>query len=52
MGMALWSGRVLLGKFLKLDGTKYEGEWKNNKAFGFGRFFHIDGDYCNVFLTT
>jgi hypothetical protein len=26
------------------DGARYEGEWKNNKAHGKGKFFHVDGD--------
>lgn len=26
------------------DGAKYEGEWKNNKAHGKGKFYHVDGD--------
>ena len=25
------------------DGAKYEGEWKNNKAHGKGKFWHVDG---------
>lgn len=26
------------------DGAKYEGQWKENKACGYGKFFHVDGD--------
>lgn len=26
------------------DGAKYEGFWKNHKAYGYGTFYHIDGD--------
>ena len=26
------------------DGAKYEGQWRLNKANGFGKFFHVDGD--------
>ncbi len=26
------------------DGAKYEGEWRNNKANGKGKFWHADGD--------
>ena len=27
-----------------LDGSRYEGYWKNNKANGKGRLIHADGD--------
>ena len=27
-----------------LDGSRYEGYWKNNKANGYGRLIHADGD--------
>lgn len=27
------------------DGSKYEGEWVNNKTNGFGRLIHANGDY-------
>ena len=27
-----------------LDGSRYEGYWKNNKANGRGRLIHADGD--------
>ena len=27
-----------------LDGSRYEGYWKNNKANGHGRLIHADGD--------
>ena len=26
------------------DGARYEGEWRNNQANGFGKFWHADGD--------
>ena len=26
------------------DGAKYEGEWRQNKANGTGKFWHADGD--------
>lgn len=26
------------------DGARYEGEWKDNKACGYGKFWHVDGD--------
>ena len=26
------------------DGARYEGQWKQNKAHGKGKFFHVDGD--------
>ena len=26
------------------DKTKYEGEWKNDKANGYGKLVHADGD--------
>ena len=26
------------------DGARYEGEWKENKACGNGKFWHVDGD--------
>lgn len=26
------------------DGAKYEGSWDNDRANGFGKFWHIDGD--------
>lgn len=31
------------------DGARYVGEWKNNKAEGYGTFYHVDGDIC-IFL--
>ena len=27
-----------------LDGSKYEGQWKNGKANGVGKIYHADGD--------
>lgn len=27
-----------------IDGAKYEGEWRYNKACGRGQFYHIEGD--------
>ncbi len=27
------------------DGTKYEGDWKDNSAWGYGKFIHRNGDY-------
>ena len=27
-----------------LDGARYEGYWRTNKASGKGRFIHADGD--------
>jgi len=27
------------------DGSLYEGFWKDNLAFGYGRLIHADGDY-------
>jgi len=27
-----------------MDGSVYEGYWKNNVAHGFGRLIHADGD--------
>ena len=27
-----------------LDGATYEGSWKDNKAHGFGKFIHANGD--------
>ena len=32
------------------DGAKYEGDWKENKACGKGRFWHVDGDIC-IFIS-
>ena len=29
------------------DGARYEGEWKDNKACGKGKFWHVDGDVFN-----
>jgi len=26
------------------DGAKYEGEWRHDKASGYGTFYHVDGD--------
>jgi len=26
------------------DGAKFEGEWKENRAHGYGKFTHADGD--------
>ena len=26
------------------DNAKYEGEWKYDKACGYGTFYHVDGD--------
>ncbi len=26
------------------DSAKYDGDWKNDKANGWGTFYHIDGD--------
>ena len=26
------------------DGSLYEGYWKNNLAYGYGRLIHADGD--------
>ena len=26
------------------DGAKYEGYWKNDKAHGKGKFYHVEGD--------
>lgn len=36
---------VILNEIVGPDGAKYEGEWKNNKANGRGKFWHVDGDY-------
>jgi hypothetical protein len=33
------------------DGAKYEGYWKNNKAHGRGKFWHVDGDIFEGRLT-
>jgi hypothetical protein len=26
------------------DGARYEGEWRENRAHGQGKFTHVDGD--------
>lgn len=40
-----WPGNIL--KYS--DGAKYEGEWKDNRANGNGKFWHVDGDTCRYF---
>lgn len=42
-GAMLWGGMQFHNK---LDGAKYEGEWRENRANGKGAFWHIDGDTC------
>ena len=32
------------GKQVWIDGSLYEGHWKNGKAHGIGRMIHADGD--------
>lgn len=31
-------------KFNRVDGSKYEGNWENDKANGSGKLIHEDGD--------
>ena len=40
------------GKGIQLwkDGAKYEGDWRNGRAYGSGTFFHANGDkYSGLF---
>ena len=31
------------GRLIHADGDVYEGDWKNDKAHGFGIYTHMDG---------
>lgn len=31
------------GKFIHADGDIYEGQWKDDKASGFGLYIHVNG---------
>lgn len=31
------------GRLIHSDGDVYEGDWKNDKAHGYGKYIHMDG---------
>ena len=35
---------------IRIDGARYEGEWSQNRAHGKGKFWHVDGDTCNLYI--
>lgn len=50
----LWSddmARYLMTfSLIRIDGARYEGEWSQNRAHGKGKFWHVDGDTCNLYI--
>ena len=36
--------RTGLGMFVWLDGSLYEGQWRNGRSHGVGRLIHVNGD--------
>jgi hypothetical protein len=32
------------------DKARYEGEWRDNRASGKGKFYHVDGDICKEWV--